>query len=82
LRNSEPILVGGENLLKPALLLMSQYRLRISPDRPLNYVERDHMDTILSRLHSQDAMHNAEEVDIRTDARRKLRASDQVSLCT
>jgi hypothetical protein len=26
---SEPILVGGENLLKPALRLMSQYRLRI-----------------------------------------------------
>jgi hypothetical protein len=26
---TEPILVGGENLLKPALRLMSQYRLRI-----------------------------------------------------
>ena len=26
---SEPILVGGENLLKPALKLMSLYRLRI-----------------------------------------------------
>ena len=26
---SEPILVGGENLLKPALRLMSLYRLRI-----------------------------------------------------
>jgi hypothetical protein len=26
---SEPILVGGENLLKPALRLMSVYRLRI-----------------------------------------------------
>ena len=26
---SEPILIGGENLLKPALKLMSFYRLRI-----------------------------------------------------
>jgi hypothetical protein len=26
---SEPILIGGENLLKPALRLMSDYRLRI-----------------------------------------------------
>ena len=34
-----------------------------SPDRPLNDVERDRMDTILSRFHSEDAMHNAEEVD-------------------
>ena len=28
---SEPILVGGENLLKPAFRLISQYRLRIEP---------------------------------------------------
>jgi uncharacterized protein YecA (UPF0149 family) len=34
-----------------------------SPDRPLNDVERDRMDAILSRFHSEDAMHNAEEVD-------------------
>ena len=26
---SEPILIGGENMLKPALRLMSDYRLRI-----------------------------------------------------
>ena len=30
---SEPILVGGENLLKPALRLMSLYRLRIEGDQ-------------------------------------------------
>ena len=34
-----------------------------SPDRPLNDVERDRMDAILSRFHSEDAIHNAEEVD-------------------
>ena len=28
-RQSEPIFVGGENVLKPALRLMSDYRLRI-----------------------------------------------------
>jgi uncharacterized protein len=34
-----------------------------SPDRPLNDVERDRMDAILSRFHSEDAMRKAEEVD-------------------
>jgi uncharacterized protein len=34
-----------------------------SPDRPLNDVERDRMNAILSRFHSEHAMHNAEEVD-------------------
>ena len=34
-----------------------------SPDRPLNDVERDRMDAILSRFHSENAIHNAEEVD-------------------
>ena len=34
-----------------------------SPDRPLNDVERDRMNAILSRFHSEDAMNNAEEVD-------------------
>jgi uncharacterized protein len=34
-----------------------------SPDRPLNDVERNRMNAILSRFHSEDAMHNAEEVD-------------------
>ena len=34
-----------------------------SPDRPLNDVERDQMDAILSRFHGEDAIHSAEEVD-------------------
>jgi uncharacterized protein len=34
-----------------------------SPDRPLNDVERDRMDAILSRFHSEDAMNNAEQID-------------------
>ena len=34
-----------------------------SPDRPLNDVERGRMNAILSRFHSEDAIHNAEEVD-------------------
>ena len=32
-------------------------------DRPLNDAECARMDAILSRFHSEDAMHNAEEVD-------------------
>jgi uncharacterized protein len=34
-----------------------------SPDRPLNDVEHDRMNAILSRFHSEDAMNNAEKVD-------------------
>jgi uncharacterized protein len=34
-----------------------------SPDRPLNDVERDRMNAILARFHSEDGIHNAEEVD-------------------
>jgi hypothetical protein len=34
-----------------------------SPDRPLNDVERERMNAILSRFHSENAIHNAEEVD-------------------
>ena len=34
-----------------------------SPDWPLNDVERDRLDAILSRFHSEDAMNNAEEID-------------------
>ena len=33
-----------------------------SPDRPLNDAELD-VDTILSRFHSENAIHNAEELD-------------------
>ena len=32
-------------------------------DRSLNDVERDRMNAILSRFHSEDAMHNAEKID-------------------
>ena len=32
-------------------------------DRPLNDAERDRMDAILSRFHSESAMNNAEEID-------------------
>src|ERR1700721_602775 len=34
-----------------------------SPDRPLNDVECDRMNAILSRFHGEDAMRSAEEVD-------------------
>jgi hypothetical protein len=34
-----------------------------SPDRPLNDVERDRMNAILSRFYGEDAMDSAEEVD-------------------
>jgi uncharacterized protein len=34
-----------------------------SPDWPLNDVERDRMDAILSRFHSEDAMNSAEQID-------------------
>ena len=34
-----------------------------SPERPLNDAELDRVDTILSRFHSENAIHNAEEVD-------------------
>jgi uncharacterized protein len=39
--------------------------LNMSPsaDRPLNDVQRDGMNAILSRFHTEDAMHDAEEVD-------------------
>jgi uncharacterized protein len=39
------------------------FNMSPSPDRPLNDAERDRLDAILSRFHSEDAINSAEEVD-------------------